>query len=139
MAVENVVRWLRECYREDRARSGVRDFFVNSVLHRHFLEGREELASAWMPETVLPPSYVKRASAHAALYRREQEVIYACLFLCGKDEGKDCRAPLVFYHGEFDGTAGFQIDLNRWRINPRALELLQTDTEALTEILRWCS
>ncbi len=136
MAARNVVRWLRECFREDRARSGVRDFFASSVLQREFLFGREELASGWMPEIVLSPSYVAKAKAHAELYRREQEVVYTCLFLCGKDEAKSCRAPLIFYQGEFTGAAGFQIELSRWRINPRALELLQTDAEALTEILR---
>ncbi|MBK1829485.1 ATP-binding protein [Verrucomicrobiaceae bacterium R5-34] len=135
MAAENVVRWLRECFREDRARSGVRDIFASSVLQRKLLSGREELASDWMPEIVLPPSYVEKASAHAALYRREQEVVYACLFLCGTDDGKRCHTPLIFYHGEFGAAASFQIDPNRWRINPRALELLQTDAEALTEIL----
>jgi len=135
MAAENIIKWLRECFREDRARSGVRDFFATSVLQRKYLSGREELASEWMPELVLPPSYVQKASAHAALYRREQEVVYGCLFLCGVDDGKPCRAPLVFYQGEFGTSANFQIDLNRWRINPRALELLQTDAEVLTGIL----
>lgn len=134
MAAENVVKWLRECFREDRARSGVRDFFANSVLQRKFLSGREELASDWMPELVLPPSYVQKAGAHAALYRREQEVVYASLFLCGMDDGKPCRTPLILYQGEFGTSANFQIDLSRWRVNPRALELLQTDAEVLTGI-----
>ncbi len=100
-AAENVVRWLRECYREDRARTGVGDFFSSKVLYHRLLKGREELASNWMPEVLLPPSYGEKAGPHAALYRREQEIVYACLFLCGLYEGKPRRTPLIFYQGEF--------------------------------------
>lgn len=135
MAAENVVRWLRACFREDRSRSGVRDFFSASVLRSHWLGGREELASGWMPELVLSPGYAQKAGAHAALYRREQEVVYACLFLCGLDNGKPCRTPLMFYRGEFTPNSCFQIDLSRWRVNPRALELLQADARVLTDTL----
>ena len=138
MAAKNIIQWLRECFREDRAPSGVKDFFGSTVLLKKMLSGREELASAWMPEVVLTPSYVAKSHAHAMVNRREQEAVYGCLFLCGKNDTKPFRAPLIFYQGKFESgnTASFSIDLNRWRINPRALELLQTDAEALTEILK---
>jgi len=138
MAAQNIVSWLCECFREDRSRSGMGDFFASGVLHRRLLGGREELACGWMPETVVSPSYAAKAGAHAALYRREQEVVYACLFLCGEHEGKPFRAPLLLYDGNFegDGYARFRIEINRWRINARVLEILQTDAEALTSIMR---
>ncbi|MCP5535984.1 MAG: hypothetical protein H7A51_07075 [Akkermansiaceae bacterium] len=138
MAAENVVRWLRECYREDRARSGVGDFMGSKVLHQRVLKGNEQLASGDLPEIVLPPSYGEKAAPHAALYRREQEVVYACLFLCGQHEGKAVRAPLVFYQAEFpaENQAALTIQTNRWRINPRALEILETDPDLLSDILR---
>lgn len=134
----NVVKWLRECFREDRARTGVGDFMSGKVLHRRIIKGREQLASGDMPEIVLPPSYGEKAGAHAALYRREQEVVYACLFLCGLHEGKPTRAPLIFYQAEFppDNHAALSIEVNRWRINPRALEILETDADTLSNILR---
>ena len=60
MAATNVLKWLRECYRDDRARTGVGDFMSGKVLHRRMLAGRERLASGQLPEIVLPPSYVWR-------------------------------------------------------------------------------
>lgn len=133
----NLVKWLRECYREDRARSGVGDFMSGKVLHRRILKGNEHLASGDLPEIVLPPSYGGKAAPHAALYRREQEVVYACLFLCGLHEGKPARAPLVFYQAEFpaDNPAALTIRTNRWRVNPRVLEILETDADAISNIL----
>jgi hypothetical protein len=91
-----------------------------------------------MPETVVSPAYAEKAAAQAALYRREKEVVYACLFLCGRHEGKPCRAPLLLYQGAFGqaNPASFQIKTHRWRINPRALEMLQTDADTLTGIVR---
>ena len=134
MAVEGVVKWLRECFREDRSRKGVGDFLGGKVLHKHLLSGREALASGFLPEVVVSPTYAQEASAHAALYRREQEVVYACLFLCGQHDGKPCRAPLLFYQGAFgeESQASFSIDTTRWRINPRVLEILECDTDGLT-------
>ena len=70
MAAGNVVRWLRECFREDRSRTGVGDFMGRKVLHRLVIKGREELASGWMPEIVIPSSYGEKAARHAALYPR---------------------------------------------------------------------
>jgi len=138
MAAGNVVKWLRECFREDRSRRGVGDFFSAKVLHKKLLSGREELACDWMPEVVVSPTYAQKAGPHAALYRREQEVVYACLFLCGRNEGAKSRTPLIFYQGEFEENsyANFKIRINCWRINPRALEWLETDADALTTILR---
>ncbi|MFK7910590.1 MAG: DEAD/DEAH box helicase [Akkermansiaceae bacterium] len=134
----NLIKWLRECYRDDRARSGVSDFMSGKVLHRRIIKGNESLASRELPEIVLPPSYGERAAPHAALYRREQEVVYACLFLCGLHEGRPTRAPLVFYQAEFPAhnSAALTIEINRWRINPRALEILETDADTISNILR---
>lgn len=138
MSAVNVVRWLRECYREDRARAGVGDFLGDKVIYHRLLKGREELASDWMPEVLLPPSYGEKAGSHAALYRREQEVVYACLFLCGHHGGRPRRAPLIFYQAEFagDGYTALRIDASRWRINPVALEMLETNADQITDILR---
>ncbi|NWK54773.1 ATP-binding protein [Verrucomicrobiaceae bacterium N1E253] len=137
MSVERVVSWLRECYREDRSRTGVHDYFSGKVLHRHLLAGREELATAWMPEVVVSPEYAAKASEHAALYRREQEVVYACLFLCGQHEGRAGCAPFLFYQGCFDPQhpGRFEIDISRWRINPNCLEILDADAESANELL----
>ena len=94
MAAKNIIQWLRECFREDRAPSGVKDFFGSTVLLKKVLSGREDLASAWMPEVVLTPSYVARAHAHAMVNRREQEAVYGCLFLCGKNDTEPFRCLL---------------------------------------------
>lgn len=132
------MNWLRECFREDRSRSGVGDFLGAKVAQKHLLSGREQLATDFLPEIVVSPSYAQEAAAHAALYRREQEVVYACLFLCGLHDGKPCRAPLLFYQAKFGevSQASVRIDISRWRINPRALEMLEGDVDQLTSALR---
>ncbi|MGB0992218.1 MAG: DEAD/DEAH box helicase [Akkermansiaceae bacterium] len=138
MASENLVHWLRECYREDRSRAGVVNFYTSRCQHRYLMEGNEKLANEAMPEVLVSPEYAAKASAHAALYRREQEVVYATLFLCGKHEGKSHICPLVFYQGQFsnDNASAFSIDTTRWRLNPTALEMLEMDANYISEILQ---
>lgn len=142
MSHSGTIRWLRECYRADRSRVGVRDFYGGDVKLRQMMRGEERLLTGLLEEELLTPSYGEKAFEYAAMYRREREVVYGALFVCGKRGGKVHRAPLVMYESGLEDGGGFvnlRVDAAAWRLNPAALLALDGGKEfeaKLLEVLR---
>lgn len=108
----SLLRYLRECYRENGSRGGLWNFFAGSVSHRLFLADRDFLASR--PEAE-DSHYLRQAAAattakQAALYRKEKDLVYASVFVLGWVERFESKpepicAPIFLYPATLE-TAG---------------------------------
>ncbi|GAA5494185.1 hypothetical protein Rhal01_00343 [Rubritalea halochordaticola] len=142
MSIRSLVAWLRECYREDRSRAGVRDFYGSDVMHRRMTRDEEKLLNDLLDSEHLPPHYAEKASAYAQLHSKERDLIYGALLVCGKFMGKVYRAPLIIVEAEFlheDSSTGFSLKSGTWRLNPCAMELLDGNDGFEAELLQTLS
>lgn len=137
-----LLRYLRECYRENGSRGGLWNLFGRSVSHRLFLEEKDVLASR---SDLDDPFYVRAAEAgetaqQAALRRKEKDLVYASIFLVGTVERFDGKpesvcAPLFLFPAslETDGLAQgahLSVDLSRRQVNYPVLEAAGGETFA---------
>jgi hypothetical protein len=105
-------------------------------------QGHESLLQAELPEVVLAPKYGADVMAYTLMHKRERELLYGALFVCGKYAGKNCRAPLVLFPAavvsESEGYYALRVSLRGARINSAAIEVLGGERELekqLREIL----
>ena len=136
MAASNaqLLRYLRECYRENGSRGGLWHLFGKSVSHRLFLEGEDFLASRSELEE---PFYLRDSQAgetarQADLRRKEKDLVYASIFLVGIVERFDGKpesicAPLFLFPATLDTEelaqgAHLEIDPTRRQVNYPVLE-----------------
>ncbi|MGJ8673557.1 DEAD/DEAH box helicase [Rubritalea sp.] len=138
MSNRALIQWLSACYREDRIRVGIRDFF-GPVKYRRMSKGEEMLLNGVMPDAVLPPSYASDVSSYSEMHRRERELLYGALFVCGKTAEGVHRAPLLLFSAKIeevgDSYFSLKIALRGARLNPVAVDALQGPKE-LNEALR---
>ena len=92
-----LIKWLRECYREDHTRAGIRDFFSASVENRLVVRAEDRLGCGFLDDDVFTPAYSEKLEVNLALHAREKEFLYGCLFLTGEIGQKKYRAPLILY------------------------------------------
>ncbi len=135
------IRFLGECYREDRARSGLWDVFADSVPERMVLAGRESLADGLLDHAPLPlgePGEAERFEREALLRAGEFELLYGLPFVCGRAQPPGAPkprrlcAPLFLFRARISSGRGFaavEIDGGR-RLNLPLLELLLPDGDA---------
>ncbi|MCB1093794.1 MAG: hypothetical protein KDL87_19795, partial [Verrucomicrobiae bacterium] len=124
-AAKDIIRYLRECYRENGSRGGLWNVFADSVSHRVFLKDSDFLATR--PEAddshYLREAASETAAKQADLYQKEKDLIYTSLFVLGWAERTGDRpepicAPLFWYpatlhpEGLKQGTA-LRIDPDR--------------------------
>lgn len=127
MIDSKLIKWLRECYREDHTRAGVRDFFAASVENRLFVRSEDRLACGFLDSDVFTPDYAGKLGANLALHIREKEFLYGCLFLTGEIGQKKYRAPLLLYPSSLktdDDVTEVSIDHSLYRINYSLLDVL---------------
>lgn len=137
---QSLIRWLRECYREDHTRAGMRDFFAQSVENKKIVRDEDNLACGFLEEDVLAPAYTEKLTANLSLHRREKEYLYGCLFFIGKIEGKIYRAPLILYPARArriieNQITTVSIDHALYRLNYSLLNLLDNKNEIEQVIL----
>lgn len=132
----SLIRYLRECYRENGSRGGLWNFFASSVSHRVYLSGEDFLASK--PEAE-DSHYLRQAQAaetakQAALYGKEKDLVYASVFVVGWVERVESKpepicAPVFLYPATLDTTdlkQGAQL-----RINPAGRQINYAVLEAI--------
>ena len=68
---QTLVHWLSECFREDRTRLGLTDFFQGKVELRHVLRGEERFLNGLLDEDVLPAKYAKTSVPHTHAYNNK--------------------------------------------------------------------
>jgi len=122
-----LIKWLRECYREDHTRSGIRNYFATSVENRLMVRLEDRLACGLLDEDVLSPTYAEKLEANLSLHTREKEFLYGCIFLTGEIGQKKYRAPLILYPASLninDTTPMVTIDHSLYRINYSLLDVL---------------
>ena len=129
-----IIRYLRECYRENGNRGGIWNLFAKSVSHRLFLDGSDPLMTAEQSfdRYFLRASEASEIATQASLYQKEKDLIYASVFLVGVLERFDGKpeavcAPLFLFPATLntDGLeqgAHLAIDLSRRQINSPLLE-----------------
>lgn len=133
MSVVPLINWLHDCYRDDRTRSGVSDFFASDVMLRRMTREEEKILTGLLDSEYIPASYLEKAVPYSHLHRREREMVYGALFVCGRSMGKVRRAPLLLVQVNLEAGfgEGFELRLESggWRLNPSALEILQGGEE----------
>lgn len=131
---QDIIGYLRECYRENGARGGIWNWFAKKVEHRIEIKGTERLA---MDEAGVESLYLRQAAAGSAAKAaevggKEKDLIYGTIFVVGwveRFEGKPeaVCAPLVVYPAELSSEevgATLSIDLNRRQIHYPLLEAI---------------
>lgn len=134
-----LIRWLKECYREDHTRAGIRDFSARSLENRLMVKGEDKLACGFLDEDVLSPAYAEKLLLNLSLHQREKEYLYGCLFFTGKIGGKTYRAPLILYPAEakvYESATSVSLDLNLYRINYSLLDVLDNKQEIEQGIMK---
>ncbi|MCB1062051.1 MAG: PhoH family protein [Verrucomicrobiae bacterium] len=133
-SAKQILRYLRECYRENGSRGGLWNFFAGSVSHRVFLEDSDFLASRPDAEDshYLRYSSAETTAKQAELYRKEKDLVYASVFLLGWVERFESKpepicAPIFLYPATLstDGLkqgASLRIDPDRRQVNYAVLE-----------------
>lgn len=133
MSVGPLIKWLHDCYRDDRTRSGVKDFYAAAVMHRRMTRSEEKLLTGLLDSEHVAPSYLEKALPYTQLHRRERDLVYGALFVCGKSMEGITRAPLVIMQASLDSIADgvnmLTLAEGSWRLNPSALEVLQGGEE----------
>lgn len=136
--LKSCVNFLSDCFIADRSRVGILNFFSKKVERRHVIKGEEKLLTGLLEEEILPPTYGTSLYNWASLYKREKELVYGAFFICGKIEGKTCRAPLLFYSASLrqqDEAVYVHVNLDSWRLNRGLIDLLD-DSELLLDRLQ---
>ena len=131
-----LIDWLRECYLADRSWYGIASLMGGKVESHRVISGDEVLAVGLLHESVTAPQYAETVRARAQLYEREKELLYGCFAVCGLVEDKAVMTPLLIYPAELSGESvgAFTIQSRRWRFNPRALDLLGLDDDAVADL-----
>jgi hypothetical protein len=131
-----ILRYLRECYRENGSRGGLWNLFSDSVSHRVFLKDQDFLAER--PEAndtrYLRESGAETAARQALLHRKEKDLVYLSVFIIGRVETQDSQpkticAPLFLFPARLDTSdlkhgAALKIDLSRRQINLPVIEAI---------------
>ncbi|MGJ8658007.1 MAG: DEAD/DEAH box helicase [Akkermansiaceae bacterium] len=139
---QSLIRWLRECYREDHTRAGVRDFVARSMENRLMVKGEDKLGCGFLDEDILAPAYAEKLMLNLSLHDREKEFLYGCLFFLGKVGGKVYRAPLILYPAtvkRYGETISVSLEYSLYRINYSLLDVLdnkQQIEQGIMEALR---
>lgn len=137
-----LIIWLARCYRADRSRAGLRDVYASKVMHRRMTRKEEKLLNGVIDSEHLPPQYAEKLTSYSTLYKRERELLYGALLVCGVSDAGVHRAPLILYNARLSGEEAlgqFEIEKVGARLNPVALDLLGADAqleERMREILR---
>ena len=132
MFSSTLLPWLTACYREDRSRLGIRDFFSSSrVKHRRMSSGEERLLSLEFDHDLLAPKHGESLHAFTRMHKRERELVYGAIFVCGKTSIGVHRAPLVLFNADVDYQNYYALKLRpkSARINGVAVEALGGDKD----------
>ncbi|MFT5469091.1 MAG: hypothetical protein ACI8UO_004206 [Verrucomicrobiales bacterium] len=131
---EDIIGYLRECYRENGSRGGIWNWFASKVEHRLEIKGTERLAmdEAGVESVYLRQSAAAGAAKAAEVGRKEKDLVYGTIFVVGwieRFEGKPepVCAPLFTYPAELkseDHGATLEIDLGRRQIQYPLLEAI---------------
>ncbi|MEM7011607.1 MAG: AAA domain-containing protein [Verrucomicrobiota bacterium] len=131
---KDIIRYLRECYRESGARGGIWNWFGTGIKYRVGIAGEEPLA---MDSQAVNTHYLRQTTAFIAaktaeVSRKEHDLVYATLFVVGwveRYEGKPeaVCAPLFVYPAAIDTSdyeqgGALTIDHERRQTNYPLLE-----------------
>lgn len=139
----NLLRYLRECYRENGGRRALWNVFADSVSHRLFLHETDFLAECQEAEEAhyLRESAAARISRQAQLFRKDKDLVYASIFVVGRVEAagrlpETLCAPLFLFPATLDTEglaqgASLRIDPSRRQINIPVVEAIVGEEFAL--------
>ena len=110
------------------------NIFSRSVEHRIFIEGGNELAFEGDHQIPLDKDAGSAAHEAAIVYEREKELIYASIFVAGKnpETGEKTVSPLVVFPGKIEKIADFpflSFDSTNFRINYGLIKRIIVDDE----------
>ena len=134
-----LIKWLRECYREDHTRAGIRDFFSSSVENRLIVRAEDRLGCGFLDDDVFTPAYSEKLEANLTLHVREKEFLYGCLFLTGEIGQKKYRAPLILYPASVNTDSYVSIvsiDHALYRINYSLLDVLDNKEQIQDGVMK---
>ena len=132
--VKQKIRYLRECYSSDSSGIEILNIFSRSVEHRIFIEGGNELAFEGDYQIPLDKDAGSAAHEAAIVYEREKELIYASIFVAGKnpETAEKTVSPLVVFPAKIEKIADFpflSFDAKNFRINYGLIKRIIVDDE----------
>ena len=131
-----ILRYLRDCYRENGSRAGILSLESSRVRRSLFIEGRDAVVSESVLEgqVFVPGKRAATLATQSRLYEKDRELYYGSVFLIGKVEGEEARrrsafAPLILYSASVEQVmpesgAEFVIEMDRRILNYALLESL---------------
>ncbi|MCP4772624.1 MAG: AAA family ATPase [Planctomycetaceae bacterium] len=132
--VKQKIRYLRECYSSDSSGIEILNVFSRSVEHRIFIEGGNELAFEGDHQIPLDKDAGSAAHEAAIVYEREKELIYASVFIAGKnpETAEKTVSPLVLFPAKIEKISDIpflSFDATNFRINYGLIKRIIVDDE----------
>ncbi len=132
--VKQKIRYLRECYSSDSSGIEILNVFSRSVEHRIFIEGKNDLAFDGDHQIPLDKDAGSAAHEAAIVYEREKELIYASVFIAGKnpETTEKTVSPLVLFPAKIEKISDFpflSFDATNFRINYGLIKRIIVDDE----------
>ncbi|MBN2527624.1 MAG: hypothetical protein JXR76_14620 [Deltaproteobacteria bacterium] len=99
--MRDIINYFKECYREDRSHSFIRNVFHKDVGFLRFVENDEELLASPLRIAYHHDARADELAKTAHVYRREKELLYGAIFVVGQvvlaDGSREpVCAPVVF-------------------------------------------
>ena len=132
--VKQKIRYLRECYSSDSSGFEILNVFSRSVGHRIFIEGENDLAFEGDHQIPLDKDAGNAAYEAAIIYEREKELIYASVFIVGKnpETTEKTVSPLVLFPAKIEKISDvpfLSFDSTNFRINYGLIKRIIVDDE----------
>ncbi|MGJ8697695.1 MAG: DEAD/DEAH box helicase [Verrucomicrobiaceae bacterium] len=131
---QQLVRFFRDCLREERSRSGIPNLFASRILSRRFITGPEKATAHEFATLDLMPSVKDPIVNYAQLRGRNSQLLYATLPITGQIDGRTIAAPLLLYPVIIDDN-DLRLQLDEVRINPALTSLFQLSPSANNDLL----
>ncbi len=129
----NLIKYFRACFEEDNRSNIIRNFLSKNVVEQYFIQDEEQLIPNFYPYLPIPADYATRVLKKLKLYIEEKELIYASVFLVGKNEDREqFFSPLFVFPAEIFQKQEFyyvKISQHDLRLNLSVLNDLSDDEE----------
>ena len=132
----NIINYFHGCYESDNRFISIFNFLGVKVAHKIFFE-KEELINGVFPIVPLPNEQAEILAKNAILFKKEKELVYGALFVCGtyidfRGKLQSLCAPLFYYNISIEKKEEFyyaRIDLKSRKLNYPLLQLLNSQDD----------
>ena len=134
----NLLRYLRDCLAQERARAGVPSLFAGKIASRRFIKGKEKATLNEFASLDLPPSELSALAVNASLRQRDTELFYTSFVVASQQKDKKLYSPLLLYPIEVvpsGDSLELRIAHDRVTLNPALIHLFDLNPSFESELL----